>query len=359
MKRISKLALCIALNITLCGLAFSQKYNITDLGVLSGETSSIGNWVNSAGHVAGCTDTSGGATLPCSGNTDGQHATLWTRGGGLLDLGALQGANISQAYGINDANTVVGYSFTESGTIHAFKWKRKSGMVDLLTLAGGTTSTAAAVNAKGVIVGASDYTGSGGAHHAVVWRKNGAIQDLGTLPASHGAQALGNNNHNQVSGVCTIIPGVEFHAFLWTEARQMVDLGTFPGGTGSYGGYVNDSGIVAGGSDSAKHPGISHCAYWDKDLKIHDAGTLSRSGNCGFGQIDDLGRAVGAAFTSTGASHAILWTKSTGLLDLNNLIPKNSGWVLATSGSINKKGQITGYGTFNGENHAFLMSPSK
>jgi probable HAF family extracellular repeat protein len=43
--------------------------------------------------------------------------------------------------------------------------------------------------------------------------------------------------------------------------------------------------------------------------------------------------------------------------DLNNMILSNSGWVLALAIWINDSGQITGYGTINGENHAFLLTP--
>ena len=53
----------------------------------------------------------------------------------------------------------------------------------------------------------------------------------------------------------------------------------------------------------------------------------------------------------------MIWTQKGGMKDLNNLIPPNSGWVLVLANSINNSGQITGYGTINGENHAFLLTP--
>ena len=43
--------------------------------------------------------------------------------------------------------------------------------------------------------------------------------------------------------------------------------------------------------------------------------------------------------------------------DLNDLIPPNSGWVLILANAINNKGEITGYGTIDGANHAFLLTP--
>jgi hypothetical protein len=45
------------------------------------------------------------------------------------------------------------------------------------------------------------------------------------------------------------------------------------------------------------------------------------------------------------------------LQDLNNLIPAGSGWVLNHASAINKSGQIAGFGTINGANHGFLLTP--
>ena len=44
-----------------------------------------------------------------------------------------------------------------------------------------------------------------------------------------------------------------------------------------------------------------------------------------------------------------------GLRDLNDLIPPNSGWVLKEARDINNSGDIVGYGSINGVNHAFLL----
>jgi probable HAF family extracellular repeat protein len=43
--------------------------------------------------------------------------------------------------------------------------------------------------------------------------------------------------------------------------------------------------------------------------------------------------------------------------NLNDLIPSNSGWSLSLPTGINSRGQITGQGTINGEQHAFLLTP--
>jgi probable HAF family extracellular repeat protein len=351
-----KLVISLLLLVIFATVASAQRYVVTDLGVLHGDTSSVGNWINSAGQVAGCADTSTGTTAPCTSDLSGQRAFLWTKEKGFHNLGTLPGGDVSEAIGINDSGEVVGYSFTNQGTSHAFRWTRKYRMEDLGTLPGGTTSQAVAINSVGVIVGSSDFPGSSGNTHAVFWNEDGAIQDLGVLSGATGAGALGNNDRNQVVGASNF-GSAAFHAFLWTKARGMQDLGTFPGGTGSYGGYINNLGQTIGGSDSAKHPGIFHCALWDKHLKIHDLGTLSGN-SCGLSEIDDQGDAVGGIVTS-GALSAVFWSKKTGLLDLNKLIGKNSGWALLSASSINLSGQIVGWGTLDGENHGFLLTPKK
>jgi hypothetical protein len=39
------------------------------------------------------------------------------------------------------------------------------------------------------------------------------------------------------------------------------------------------------------------------------------------------------------------------------MIPPNSGWDLHHAASINNAGQIVGYGTINGADHAYLLTP--
>lgn len=59
-----------------------------------------------------------------------QMAFVWTRQGGLRNLGALPGGTFSQAYGVNNHGEVVGQAATADG-MHAFLWTREEGMVDL------------------------------------------------------------------------------------------------------------------------------------------------------------------------------------------------------------------------------------
>jgi probable HAF family extracellular repeat protein len=153
--------------------------HITELGVLWADpaspelASSTASAINGLGHIAGFSD-AGVGTNPSTAQRFGIHAFLY-RAGRMQDLGALalshDGADDSEAYGINDQDQVVGLSTTAfpgrsaSGAPcsncgvadHAFLWSAGK-MTDLGNLAGiaGWHSAASAINNLGEIVGYSD-----------------------------------------------------------------------------------------------------------------------------------------------------------------------------------------------------------
>jgi len=52
-----------------------------------------------------------------------------------------------------------------------------------------------------------------------------------------------------------------------------------------------------------------------------------------------------------------VWSARSGMLDLNTLIPANSGWELEGAVAVNVGGQIIGAGMINGQQHEFLLTP--
>ena len=64
---------------------------------------------------------------------------------------------------------------------------------------------------------------------------------------------------------------------------------------------------------------------------------------------------VGTADTLASGQHAFLF--DTQMRDLNSLIAPGSGWNLIIAFDITDNGLITGYGTFGGTEHSFLLTP--
>ena len=132
----------------------------------------------------------------------------------------------------------------------------------------------------------------------------------------------------------------------------MHDLGTL-GGASSQAYGVNDRGQIVGIADNAS---FSQHAFLYSNGRMHDLGTLG-GGFSKANNVNNRGQIVGVS-TITGffPVYAFLYTEGQ-LLDLNDLLIPNSGWILDAATGINETGQICGNGRHNGQNRAFLLTP--
>lgn len=315
-------------------MAVAQTYTVEDLGTFDGGKESYGQAVNFFGQVAGY----------AYFNRNFAHGAFWSIGSSPQDLGAIPPQNdFSFALAINRSGEMAGYSTQGYAQLeHAVRWTKGS-LEDLGTLPGGNLSQAMAINDLGEIAG---FSNSGIAQpHAFLWTEEKGMQSLGTLPGGYYSQGLGINGQGEVTGYSNNGQGQTL-AFLWSKSGGMQALPNPPGATGGSGNAVNDLGHVAGGSDVT-------ATLWTSTQDVLSLGNLP--GACcssGFA-LNDLDQVVGSS-----GFRAFIWTQADGMQDLNNLIPPHSGWTLTAANGINFEGQITGYGTINGQTHAFLLTPT-
>jgi probable HAF family extracellular repeat protein len=339
-------------------LSSAQTYTVTDIGLLKGDNESSGFFINNLGEVVGCSDTRNAEGYPCTGLVAGQHAFSWTASGGMKALGTLSGATVSGATGVNDSGTVVGYSNVKgliATNFNAVQWSSTGAITNLGTLWKGSSSAAFQINSAGEVAGDSFL--SSGLVNATSWT-NKKIKNLGGLSKAIFTAGLAINDNGYVVGESVFGYGPPFtsHGFLH-NGSTMKDLGTLPGGVTSMANAINTAGVVAGQSDGSSTSGLWHAVMWNTAGKIQDLGVIpGGTYSIAFG-INDSSVVVGYGNISNNAAHAMVWTSTGKMQDLNSLIPAGSGWVLINANAINNVGQITGYGTKGGNNHAFLLTP--
>jgi probable HAF family extracellular repeat protein len=313
----------------------AQSYNITDLGALPGDTISYPAGLNSQGQAAGTSAnaTSGIATLYSDGHT--------------ISLGALGASDMSFGEAINDSGQVVGYDWLNSaGVGHAFLYSNGR-MMDIHSASlFPNGSTAQGINHSGQVVGYGWINGAD--DHAFLYN-GGRTVDLGTLGGTE-SMALAINDAGQIVGHSTTASGV-VHAFLYSNGH-MTDLGMPSGAAGSSALAINRTGQIVGliGINSSSHAALYSGGVWT-DLGTVAGATLGAVAT----GINDAGQIVGQATfpkvlirpASPGKralykpSFRVGFVVQNGaLVDLNTLVPANSGYAITGAVGINDLGEI-------------------
>lgn len=325
--------------------------------------------------------------------------------------------NRGQVAGISDTDDL--FFVDEDGVPfyvnHAVRWDAKDGMADLSPA--GVFSAATNLNDKGDLVGAATFPDLPGGDngYAALWDKHGRLTSLGTLPGTLASTAWGINNRGDVVGWAynsdpespPVTSPPNSVAFIYDKHDGLRALPIPAGFKNAFAGDVNNSGIAAGyaADNTALHPIAwlpgPRRSYIPVLLQIPDGfiGGDSRA-------VNDLGQVAGSLRQATGISDAFVWTPAgvpgayvatdigrprratraeprdindageivgvarinnrnraflydpaTGMHNLNDLLPDDSGWILTNARGINEQGQITGLGIHDGELHAFVLSP--
>jgi probable HAF family extracellular repeat protein len=330
---------------------------LTDLGALppAADNCSDALSVNTSGEIVGTSEN--GLIDPFRGIKE-IRAVHW-KDGDIKDLGTL-GGKYSAAGQINNRGQVVGFAlnvipdpFSMFATVvggpsggtqtRAFLWQ--SGQMQDLGSLGGDDAWGIFVNARGQVAGYS-YTNSTPnattgfpTTDPFLW-DNGRMIDLGSLGGTFGVPSA-LNNRGQVVGQSNLQgdqPG-NVDPFLW-DGGKLIDLYKDTiGGQPITANAINDAGEIVGFGVFSN--GASDAYLW-KDGAVTDLGTLV--GDC-FSQafaINSAGQVVGQSFSCVSDTvRTFLWENGS-MVDLNALIPPNSGFQLVEATAINDQGEIAG-----------------
>jgi probable HAF family extracellular repeat protein len=323
---------------------------VTDLGALSGGTSSSAEGINNSGQVIGASTATGGV-----------HYAFLYSGGAMQNLGSLSLGSSSVASAINNRGQVVGGSTSSDAFLYS------GGTLQDLGTFGGPAGWAFGISDSGQVVGWAD-TRSG--HEDAFLYSGGTIQDIGTLLSNtfnngvdDNSSARSINDSGQVVGLVNTRVGGQ--AFLYSGGTAQL-LGEQYLGSAL---HINNNGQIVGFATFVSNNESDIQAFLYSNGTMCDLGTLPGCLNSEAISINDSGQAVGWAFNRIGTpdspsgvqltdQHALLFSGGS-LQDLNNLIPSNSGWTLQQATGINDNGQIVGRGINpGGQVDAFLLTPT-
>lgn len=250
--------------------------------------------------------------------------------------------SFAAALGISDNNFLSGFVDDR-----AARWQGTR-LTLLPNLPGGVAAEGEDVNNSAVVVGDADDASD--TERPVAWDAAGHIHDLGTLPGDASGEATRVNNRTQIVG-CT---GDAPHAVLWDHGAP-VPLQGLPGQMGSCAQAINESGVIGG---------------WVQDKFGDHVASLWQNGNIrpllviGLVESEVLGinnrnQAVGVASdVDDGNLIGVLWSGAQ-VIELDDILPPNSGWEFLVPHAINDQGLIVGYGLrSDGSLHGFAMTVS-
>ncbi len=153
---------------------------IRELPPLPGDTSGAATAINERGQVVGISGTCDQAV----GRFTAAHAVLWDNNR-VIDIGDLGGVTWNTPMAINERGDIVGFAGSpgddpDDPKLRAFLWTRRGGIQNLGTLPGDVTSEAHGINERRQVVGVS--CDAAGNCRAFIWQ-NGVMKDLNTLVA--------------------------------------------------------------------------------------------------------------------------------------------------------------------------------
>jgi hypothetical protein len=185
---------------------------------------------------------------------------------------------------------------------------------------------------------------------------------LKNLSGSNASDATAASSNGQVVGFANGAVGTAFTPLYWSRADPQTDptpLKEIAGSRGTEPLFIDDNGQIVG---TTLINGETKPVYWqsptDQNPQILPAPSTALGQTTGSGVfgMNSSGQIVGDQ-----GNVAVLW-KDGKVIDLNTVIPSNSGWQLTTANAINDQGWIVGVGRYTDATGtqtqaAFLIKP--
>jgi probable HAF family extracellular repeat protein len=328
--------------------SLAQTYTLQDLGTLPGSTVSQGYALNELGQACG---------------TSGSLATaILFSDGHVFDLGGFVSGDVTVANGINDSTVVVGYErFAAIATSHALIWSNGK-IQDIHSPSLFPSGTEAmAINDSGVVIGEgwlNNYS-----FHIFLY-ENGQMVDIGP-PGSFQASVGAINDAGEIIGNY-YTSSTDNGYFLYSNGK-FTKLAV-PAGAAITADAINNAGVIVG-AISFNNGAPSHAAIYTNGVWT-DLGAFpgATAGTAATG-INTAGQIIAVAGYRVTSYHPFIPAKTIacivrngGVVNLNTLIPTNSGFNLSRAIAINDAGQIlcntkTQNGVMVSNQHAVLLTP--
>ncbi|GAB4317435.1 MAG: hypothetical protein Kow0059_10480 [Candidatus Sumerlaeia bacterium] len=320
---------------------FVLSYDVTNLGVLSGDDMSWATSVNDRGNVTGL-----------SQNTSTNTSRPFYYSSGMYPiLPITPNAVAGQGRGINNFDLVVGWTLEAVGApMNAFAYAPDV-QTSVYPPAGSQSCELEDINDQSEMCGSCSENGL----LRAVKFQNGQMQTIGVLPGDTNSIAWGINKHGHVVGISYGGNILQPNAFYWNGA-QMQKLSPL-GGNYASAFKINENDRIVGFTYTAGDTAV-HACVWQGAGTPTDVGTLGGT-NSSFLSINNSGHMVGWSELPGSSDHRamVLFTGASGVVDLNTMIDSSSGWTLQEAWDISDAGHIVGIGTVNGQTRAFLLTP--
>jgi len=343
-------------------------YDIEDLGTIDGNSFATG--INDAGQVSGYAfDGCCARAFLFTPPGPAQYQPIISYGQGVSQLGVLVGDRAVAPIG--------------GGAYQAFRLINNTEQL-VPTLSGYAYSQGLAINRWNDVAGDA-YNIPDTKRRAFLNTLNGT-EDLGALDTGGSggpSYARGVNDHAEVVGYSP--PNGYFprpnpywelgHAFYWNHNTGMVDLDLNTPGHGSKGTDYFE--LTEASAINLHHRIVGYAVSTDLNLisafmleqtipgsgttpptfRFENLGTLP-GGAISYALAVNRGwAAVGVAYNASSDYRAALFSDGR-VIDLNDTIGFFAGqWVLRMATGINDHGEIVGWGNYNGELHAFKLTP--